>query len=84
MNHSHLLLATLLLSLGESALMAQAVPAAPAAPVVPMIEPTVTQEMGDMGGKFFGAAPDAKKTRHYYIAAEPVLWDFAPEGKDSV
>ena len=84
MNHSYLLLAALLLLLGESVLRAQAAPVAPAAPVVPMIEPTVTREMGDVGGKFFGTAPDTKKTRHYYIAAEPVLWDFAPEGKDSV
>ncbi len=49
-----------------------------------MIEPTVIPEMGDVGGRFFGEIPDAKKTRHYYIAAEPVLWDFAPEGRDSV
>ena len=84
MNHSFLLLAALLLPLGVPALQAQAPANIPAAPVVPMIEPTVTPEMGDVGGKFFGAAPDPKKTRHYYIAAEPVLWDFAPEGKDSV
>ncbi len=46
--------------------------------------PTVTPEMGDVGGLYFGKAPDPKRTHHYYIAAEPVLWDFAPEGQDSV
>jgi hypothetical protein len=40
--------------------------------------------MGDVGGKFFGAAPDPAKTRRYYIAAEPQLWDYAPEGRDPV
>ena len=45
---------------------------------------TVTAGMGDVGGKFFGRAPDAGKTRHYYIAAEPQLWDYAPEGRDPV
>jgi FtsP/CotA-like multicopper oxidase with cupredoxin domain len=45
---------------------------------------TVTPEMGDPGGKYRGHAPDPAKTRHYYIAAEPELWNFAPEGKDPV
>ncbi len=59
--------------------------AAPADPdAAPPIQPTVTVEMGDVGGKYFGAAPDPAKTRHYYIAAEPVLWDFAPLGKDPI
>jgi len=40
--------------------------------------------MGDKGGKFFGHAPDPQKTRHYYIAAEPELWNFVPEGQDAV
>ncbi len=31
-----------------------------------------------------GAAPDPALTRHYYIAAEPCIWDFAPEGEDPV
>jgi hypothetical protein len=48
------------------------------------IEPTVTAALGDVGGKFFGQAPDPGKTRHYYIAAEPELWDYAPEGRDVV
>ena len=48
------------------------------------ITPTVTVEMGDVGGKFFGQIPDAKKTRRYYLAAEPELWDFAPSGLDPV
>lgn len=40
--------------------------------------------MGDRGGKLFGQVPDPAKTRHYYIAAEPDLWNFAPEGVDPV
>src|SRR5205085_3754665 len=48
------------------------------------VTPTVTADMGDVGGKFFGNVPDAAKTRHYYIAAEPELWDFAPQGRDPV
>lgn len=56
--------------------------AAPPQPDTP--QPTVTQEMGDVGGKYFGKTPDPAKTRHYYIAAEPVLWNFAPEGVDPV
>ena len=48
------------------------------------ITPTVTVEMGDVGGKFFGQVPDANKTRRYYLAAEPELWDFAPSGLDPV
>lgn len=39
---------------------------------------TITPEMGDKGGKLFGKEPDPAKTRHYYIAAEPGLWDYAP------
>jgi manganese oxidase len=49
-----------------------------------IIRPTVTPEMGDVGGKSYGKAPDEAKTRHYYIAAEKQLWDFAPEGRDVV
>ena len=54
--------------------------------IAPIIPPraTVTMEMGDLGGKYFGKAPDPQKTRHYYIAAEPVMWDFAPAGEDLV
>jgi hypothetical protein len=40
--------------------------------------------MGDVGGKYFGKAPDPAKTRHYYIAAEPELWNYVPEGLDPV
>jgi len=40
--------------------------------------------MGDRGGKFFGRAPDPAKTRRYYIAAEPELWDYAPQGQDPI
>ncbi len=49
-----------------------------------IIQPTVTAAMGDPGGKLFGHAPDPARTRHYYIAAEPRLWDFAPEGSDVI
>ncbi len=48
------------------------------------IIPTVTPSMGDPGGTFFGEVPDPAKARHYYIAAEPVLWDYLPEGEDPV
>ncbi len=37
-----------------------------------------------MGGTFFGKVPDPKRTHHYYIAAEPELWDYAPEGQDVI
>lgn len=50
----------------------------------PEIRPTVTVESGDTGGMFFGAQPAAGRTRHYYIAAESVLWDYAPSGRDEV
>src|SRR5262249_38096079 len=48
------------------------------------IRPTVTASMGDVGGKFFGQVPDPAKTHHYYIAAEPVKWDFMPIGSDPI
>lgn len=53
-------------------------------PAIGTIQPTVTAEMGDRGGRFFGQIPDPAKTRHYYIAAEPELWNFAPEGMDPI
>jgi hypothetical protein len=56
----------------------------PALAQVSGITPTVTVAMGDVGGKIFGKAPDQAKTRHYYIAAEPVQWDYAPLGNDPV
>jgi manganese oxidase len=49
-----------------------------------LIRPTVTVESGDIGGTFFGEAPDAEKTRRYYIAAESELWDFAPSGREEL
>jgi hypothetical protein len=52
------------------------------APLV--IRPTVTAESGDTGGKIFGRTPDPKQTRHYYVAAESVLWDFVPAGRDEI
>lgn len=38
----------------------------------------------NLGGTFFGKIPDPKRTHHYYIAAEPELWDYAPEGQDVI
>lgn len=49
-----------------------------------VIEPTVRPGTGDMGGKFFGKVPDPAKTRHYYVAAEPVQWAYAPEVSEAV
>lgn len=48
------------------------------------LQPTITAEMGDLGGKFFGRAPDPARVRRYYVAAEPELWDFTPQGSDPV
>ncbi len=48
------------------------------------VRPTVTVEMGDVGGKIFGKEPEPSKTRRYYIAAEPQLWDYAPAGRDVI
>ncbi len=48
------------------------------------LKPTVTASMGDPGGKYFGQTPDPAKTRHYYIAAEPVQWDLMPLGSDPI
>ena len=50
----------------------------------PPIRPTITVESGDLGGTFFGQKPPAEKTRHYFIAAEPELWDFVPAGRDEI
>lgn len=38
----------------------------------------------DRGGLFFGRAPDPEKSHRYFIAAEPVMWDYAPGGKDEI
>lgn len=48
------------------------------------VQPTVTAQMGDRGGAFFGRAPEANLTRRYYVAAEPQLWDYAPLGEDVI
>jgi len=47
------------------------------------VKETVTAGAPDPGGKFFGKEPPADRTRRYYIAAEPVTWTWAPEGKDT-
>jgi len=52
--------------------------------VTDAVRSTVTAEMGDVGGTFFGQPPDPRKTRRYYIAAEPELWDYAPSGRDEI
>lgn len=59
-------------------------PSASPKPQPGTVPPTVTADMGDPGGKYFGKIPDPAKTKHYYIAAEPVLWNFIPEGADPV
>ena len=48
------------------------------------VKPTVTTNMGELGGKYFGQTPDPAKTHHYYIAAEPDEWDYMPIGSDPV
>ena len=48
------------------------------------VKPTVTSSQGDLGGKYFGKAPDPSKTHHYYIAAEPAQWNYMPLGSDPI
>src|SRR5436190_19597981 len=50
----------------------------------PMVRATVTAKMGDLGGKFFGKILDPALERHYYIAVEPELRDYAPQGRDVI
>lgn len=38
----------------------------------------------ERGGTFFGQPPDPAKSRNYYVAAEPVQWDYAPGGRNDV
>jgi FtsP/CotA-like multicopper oxidase with cupredoxin domain len=38
----------------------------------------------DAGGLFFGQPPDPAKSKHYYVAAEPTMWDYAPAGRDEM
>lgn len=40
--------------------------------------------MGDVGGKLFGKQPAGDGVRHYYIKAEPVVWDYAPQARDPI
>lgn len=47
-------------------------------------KPTVLPGTPDLGGKFFGAPPDSARTRQYFIAAEPVTWNYLPKGVDPV
>jgi len=48
------------------------------------VKPTVTSSQGDLGGKYFGKAPDPSKTHHYYVAAEPDQWNYMPLGSDPI
>lgn len=79
---THLTAFLLLLSASTYQAGAQAVDNSANTP--PPLPVTITPEMGDQRGKFFGHAPDPQKTRHYYIAAEPGLWNFVPDGQDAV
>jgi manganese oxidase len=45
---------------------------------------TMSSAAADRGGLFFGSPPDPARSRHYYVAAEPTLWDYVPSGKDEV
>lgn len=47
------------------------------------MKPTVTANQKFAGGLYFGKSPPAEKTRHYFIAAEPVLWEWVPGGKNT-
>lgn len=47
-------------------------------------KPTVLPNTPDPGGKFFGHPPDVARTRRYFIAAEPVTWNFLPKRQDPV
>jgi FtsP/CotA-like multicopper oxidase with cupredoxin domain len=49
-----------------------------------VIQPTTVVAIINAGGKLYGQTPDLAITKHYYIAAEPQLWDFAPEARDVV
>lgn len=66
---------------GLSPALAQPLPAGLPTNAIPA---TVTAAMGDVGGKFFGATPDPARTRRYYVAMEPEVWDYAPQGLDPV
>jgi FtsP/CotA-like multicopper oxidase with cupredoxin domain len=44
------------------------------------IKETVSAGQADPGGTFFGQPPPPEQTRHYYLAAEPVLWTWSPLG----
>lgn len=59
-------------------------PALAQAPAAAEPRPTVTPENGDTGGTFFGQKPDPQQSRHYFIAAEDTLWDFAPLGREEM
>src|SRR5687767_5636368 len=47
------------------------------------IKETVAAGTPDAGGLYFGQPPPPAKTRRYYIAAEPTVWTWVPQGKDA-
>jgi len=77
-------LSVIAIACATSVLRGQTPAPVPNAAAAAAVQPTVTPEMGDPGGKFFDQEPDSKRTRHYYIAAEAELWNFAPEGQDPI
>ncbi|MEO7599154.1 MAG: multicopper oxidase domain-containing protein [Opitutus sp.] len=44
----------------------------------------VSADAADSGGLFFGSPPDPARSKHYYIAAEPTLWNYVPSGRDEM
>lgn len=50
----------------------------------PAMKPTVFEGDPDSGGKFFGATPAPERVKRYFIAAEPEIWNFLPDGEDPV
>ncbi len=73
-----------LVPLAGSMAAAASGPNLPAGLPTNVIPATVTKTMGDVGGKFFGATPDPARTRRYFVAIEPELWDYAPQALDPV
>jgi len=47
------------------------------------IKETVAAGTPDPGGLYFGKPPPPEKTRRYYIAAEPTVWTWVLQGKDT-
>ena len=41
-----------------------------------VMKPTVTAEMPDPGGTYFGKTPDPTRVRHYFVTAEASPWEY--------